>query len=120
MRFKTVWPFVVTLVISIWPSVHGAERLQPANAEAGTPAEAKATADYDAAGKAAKEAEAAVAPLRAAMQKADTAYASARRAANTKRQQATDAKNLAGEEGAAELKQADAGAEQLEFGSFRR
>ena len=38
---------------------------------------AKAKAAYDAAGKAAKEAEAAVAPLKVAMQKADTAYASA-------------------------------------------
>ena len=81
---------------------------KPANAEAETSAEAKAKGAYDAAEKAAKAAEAGVAPLKAAMQNADAAYANASKAANTKRQQATDAKNLAGEPGAAELKQAEA------------
>src|ERR1039458_9420639 len=71
-------------------------------------AEATANSDYAAAEKAAKEAEAAVGPLRDAMQKADTACANAREAANTKRQQATDAKNLAGEPGVKELQQAEA------------
>jgi hypothetical protein len=108
MRIKTILPFVVTLAISIWPSAHAGEEPKPANAEAGTSAEAKTKAAYDAAEKAAKAAEALVAPLKAAMQKADTAFANASNTANTKRQQATDAKNLAGEPGAGELKQAEA------------
>jgi hypothetical protein len=108
MRIKTILPFVVTLAISIGLSSYGREERKPANAEAVTSAEAKAKAAYDAAEKAAKAADAAVVPLRVAMQKADTAYANARKAANTKRQQATDAKNLAGEPGALELKQAEA------------
>ena len=41
------------------------------------------------------------------MQQADKAYAEASKAANTKRQQATDAKNLAGEPGVRELQQAE-------------
>jgi hypothetical protein len=76
--------------------------------EAPTSPEAKAKADYEAAEKAAGEAEAAVAPFRTAMQKADAAYAGARNTANIKRQQATDAKNLAGELGAKELQQTEA------------
>lgn len=108
MRIKTILPFVVTLAISIWPSAHAGEEPKPANAGAETSAEAKAKAAYDAAEQAAKAAEAAVAPQKVAMQKADTAYANASKAANTKRQQATDAKNLAGEPGAGELKQAEA------------
>lgn len=71
-------------------------------------AEPKARAQFEAAGKAVAEAEAALVPLRAAMQKADADYASAKKAADTKRQQATDAKNLAGEAGVNELKQAEA------------
>ena len=67
MRIKTILPFVVTLAISIWPSAHAAEEPKPANAEAETSAEAKAKAAYDAAEKAAQAAEAAVAPLKAAM-----------------------------------------------------
>ncbi len=108
MRIKTILPFVVTLAISIWSSAHAGEQPKPANAGAVTSAEVKAKAAYDAAEKAAKAAEAAVAPLRAAMQKADVAYANASKAANAKRQQATDAKYLAGEPGAGELKQAEA------------
>ena len=71
-------------------------------------AEATANSDYAAAEKAAKEGEAAVALLRAAMQQADAAVADASKAANTKRQQATDAKNLAGEPGVKALQQAEA------------
>jgi hypothetical protein len=108
MRINTILLFVVTLAISIWPSVHAAEAPKPANAQAVTGAEATATAAYDAAEKAAKAAEAAVAPLKTAMQQADTAYANASKTATAKRQQATDATNLAGEPGAAELKQAEA------------
>ncbi len=108
MRIKTILAFVATLAISVWLSAHAAEQPKPANAAAETSAEVKAKADYDAAEKAAKEAEAAVGPLRVAMQKADTAYANATRVANTKRQQATDAKNYAGEPGVNELKQAEA------------
>lgn len=81
---------------------------KPTNAGAETPAEANAKAAYEVAEKAAREAEAAVGPLRAAMQKADIAYANARKEANAKRQQATDAKNYAGVPGANELKQAEA------------
>ena len=70
-------------------------------------AEAKAKTDYDAAKKAAKAAEAAVVPIRGVMQKADTVYANAGKAANTKRQHATNTKNLSGEPGVKELKQAE-------------
>ncbi len=71
-------------------------------------AEAKAKANYDVAEKAAHAAEAEVAPLKVAMQKADKAYAAAKKTANTKRQKATTAKNLAGAPGVKELKQAEA------------
>jgi hypothetical protein len=76
-------------------------------AEAKIAAEVKAKAAYDAAGKAARAAEAAVGPIRVVMQKADTAYANARKAANAKRLRATRAKNLSGEPGVKELKQAE-------------
>jgi hypothetical protein len=99
MRIKTVLPFVVTLAISFGLSTYAAEEPKPANAEAETSAEAKARADYEAAEKAAQQAEAAVAPLLDAMKKADVAYANARKAANEARQKATEAKNLAGEPG---------------------
>ncbi len=108
MRIRTILPFVVTLAISIWPEVNAGEEPTPASAGAETSPVAKATADYDAAVKAAKEAEAAVVPLRAAMQAADAAYANASKAAIAARQRATDAKNLAGEQGAAELTKAEA------------
>jgi len=108
MRIKTVLPFLFSLAISIWPSVHAGEEPKPANAGAETSAEAKARADYDAAEKAAQEAGAAVGPLLDAMKKADVAYAEARKAANAARQKATDAKNLAGEPGVKELQQAEA------------
>jgi len=108
MRIKTILPFVVVLGISIWASAHAGEEPKRVNAEGETSAEAKAKADYDAAEKAAQEAEAAVAPLRAAMQKADTEYANARKAADAKRQKATDAKNLAGEPGVRDLERAEA------------
>ena len=108
MSIKTILPFLVTLAISICLSARAAEEPKPASAAAETPAEAQARADYEAAGKATQEAEAAVAPLRAAMQAADAAYANASKAANTKRQQAADAKNLAGEPGIKELKEAEA------------
>ena len=80
----------------------------PAKVEPSSPAEAKAEADYAAAEKAAREAEAALVPLRQALQKADAAYAKASREANAKRQRATESKNLAGEEGQKELRQAEA------------
>jgi hypothetical protein len=80
---------------------------KPEPVEVLTAAEAQAKAAYDAAETAAKEAETALAPFRAAMQKADGAFAEASKAANAKRQKATDAKNLAGELGAKELKQAE-------------
>jgi len=108
MRIKTILPFVVTLAISIRPSAQAGQEPKPANAEAGTSAEAKAKADYDAAEKAAKEAEAAVGPLRDAMKKADVAYASARKAANAARQKATTAKNLTSEPGIRDLERAEA------------
>ena len=107
MRMKTVFPFLAAFAISLWLSAHAGEGPKPANSEAEASADAKPRADCDAAEKAAKEAEAAVAPLRAALQKADTEYAAASKAAATKRQQATDAKNLTGEPGAKELKQAE-------------
>jgi len=108
MRIKTILPFVVALAISISLSAHAGEEPKPANAQAETSAEAKAKAAYAAAEKTAKAAEAAVAPLRAAMQKADTEFANASKAATAKRQQATDSKNMAGEAGAKELQPAEA------------
>jgi hypothetical protein len=107
MSMKSILPLGVLLAIFLVLSARAAEQPQPAKAEAESPAEAQARAAYEAAEKAAKEAEAAVGPLKAAMQKADSAFASASRTANAKRQQATDAKNLAGEQGVAELKQAE-------------
>jgi hypothetical protein len=108
MRIKIVLPLAFALAISLWASANGGETPKPANAGTETSAEVQARAAHDAAEKAAQAAEAAVGPLRAIMQKADTAYAEASKTANAKRQQATDAKNLAGEPGAAELKQAEA------------
>jgi hypothetical protein len=107
MKFSIVLPFLLTLAISVAPAIYANEEPKPANPGADANAEAKAKAAYEAAEKAAKDAEAALAPLRAAMQKADAAYANARKIANAKRQQATDAKNLASEQGATELKQAE-------------
>jgi hypothetical protein len=66
-----------------------------------------AKASFAAAEKSAREAEAAVVPMREAMQKADKAYAEARKSADAKRQQATEAKNLAGDPGVKELQQAE-------------
>ena len=107
MRLKSILPFVsLAIAVSLW--VQAGEQPAPSNAGSGNDAEAAARAAYEAAEKAARDAEAAVAPLRAAMQKADTDFANASRTANAKRQLATDTKNLAGEPGAAELKQAEA------------
>ncbi len=112
MRVTAIFRFVLpfALVIFILASSHSLSVAAEAKSNAETQAneEAKAKADYEAAEKAAREAEAAVAPFRDAMQKADAAYASARNTANVKRQQATEAKNLAGELGEKELKQAEA------------
>ena len=69
--------------------------------------EVTAKAEYNEALKADREMEAAITPLRNIMQKADTAYAEARKVADVKRQQATDANNLAGEPGIKELKRAE-------------
>ena len=91
-----------------WLLAYGGEEPKPAPAQAQLSPEAKLRAEYEAALKAAQEAEAALAPLREAMQKADNAYAEARAAANAKRNQATELKNLAGEEGAKMLQQAQA------------
>jgi hypothetical protein len=81
-------------------------RSRPTQAETG--AEAQAKAKYEAAEKVAQEAGAAVAPFRAALQKADAESANATRTANAKRQQATDSKGMAGEAGEKELQQAEA------------
>jgi len=108
MRIKTILPLVVAFAISVLPSARAGEAPKPAVAGAETSAEVKAKAAYEAAEKAAKEAEAAVVPLRDAMRKADAAYGNARSVANAKRQQATDAKNLAGEPGVKDLAQAEA------------
>ncbi|HUT61031.1 MAG TPA: DUF1553 domain-containing protein [Phycisphaerae bacterium] len=105
MKTKAI-ALVVFMLASSGSPLAGAEA--KANVEAETSAETKAKADYDAATQAAKAAEAAVAPLKDAMQKADTASANASKTANTKRQQATDAKGLAGDPGVEALKQAEA------------
>ncbi|MBM4088721.1 MAG: DUF1553 domain-containing protein [Planctomycetes bacterium] len=108
MRIRIGLPFVAALAISSWFAVHAADEPKPADAGADPGAEAKAKADYDVAQQAADAAAAALGPLRATMQAADTAYANASKTAQTKRQQATDAKNLAGEPGTKELAQAEA------------
>ena len=71
-------------------------------------AEATANSDYAAAEKAAKEAEAAVASAKTAAEQAAAEQRRAEQAAAAKRQQATDAKNLAGEPGVRESQQAEA------------
>ncbi len=98
---RTTAILLLTLVPASWG-------LLSAGAESDVSEEAKAQAAYEAAEKAAKEAEAAVAPLKAALQKADAEYGNARNNAVSKRQQATEAKNLAGEGGVKELQQAEA------------
>lgn len=111
MRIKSVLPLAVTLAISLWLPVHAGDEPKPANAQAETAEtaeEVKARADYETAEKAAEEAKAAVAPLLEAMRKADGAYGAATAAVRTKRQQAADAKDFAGERGAEALKQAEA------------
>lgn len=108
MSTRSILPLAFLLATFGWLSACAAQEAKPAGADPGASAEAKAQADYEAAEKAAKEAEAALPPLREAMQKADVAYANARAAANAKRQQATEAKRLAGEDGVKELQQAEA------------
>lgn len=103
---KTKLPFVVLLAVSFGGSPLAGEEPQTTKAESKSIAETKAKADYDATEKDGKAAAAAVGPLRDAMQKADVAYASARKVANAKRQQAVNATNLAGEQGVKDLKQA--------------
>jgi len=104
---KTKAIVLVAFMLASSPSLSVAGKTG-ANAKTETSAEARAKAAYDAARKAARAAEAAVVPLRIAMQKAETAYANATKAANAKRQQATNTKNLAGEVGVKELKKAEA------------
>lgn len=101
MRINTVLLFAATIAISVLPVAYTAEEAKPADAEA------QARAAYEAALKAAKDAEAALGPLREAMQKADTEYAKARQDATNKRRKATENKNLAGEQGVTSLKQAE-------------
>lgn len=118
MKMQTIGLLMVSLGISVGFSARAGEepkpaqsqpaQAKPANAEPQISAEDKAKAEYEAAEKAAQEAEAALVPLREAVQKADTAYANAKGAADAKRQEATEAKNLAGEEGAKALQQAEA------------
>ncbi len=80
----------------------------PAQAPAAPDAEAVASAEFDVAQKAAAEAEAALGPLRTAMQAADTAFANASKDAQAKRQLATDTRNLSSEAGVKEQQQAEA------------
>lgn len=116
---RTAAVSLILLVVAFWVSPAASAEAKaepkagvkveaPGKVEPSSPAEAKAEADYAAAEKAAREAEAALVPLRQAMQKADAAYANASREANAKRQRATESKNLAGEEGQKELRQAEA------------
>lgn len=105
MRVNRVLLWALSLSICISSLAHAAEK---GRASDEPDSEAKAKARYEAAEKAAEEAEAGVAPLREAMQQADAAYAQAAKTATTKRQQATRAKNLAGEQGQRELERAAA------------
>lgn len=70
----------------------------------------QARAKHQAADKAAQKAEAATAPLREALKKADAAYAKARKEANAKRRKADTTKKLAGEQGVKDLKRAESDA----------
>jgi len=108
MRSKIVLPVVVSLAISVWLVARAEEQPKAAPTEAPVSAVDKAKADWEAADKAAKAADAELVPLKAAMQKADAAFAGANKAAITKRQQATEAKNLAGDSGVRDLQQAEA------------
>lgn len=76
--------------------------------EAVPQAEVDARVAYEAAKAAATQAEAAIGPLQEESKKADVAYAEAKKVANAKRQQATRAKDLAGEPGVNELQKAEA------------
>lgn len=69
--------------------------------------EQQARAEYEAAEKAAREAEAALGPLREAMQKAEAEFANARQAAYAKRRQADDSREMAGERGQQLLQRAE-------------
>ncbi len=108
MSLSVLPQFVCVLVMLSVASACGEESPGPPDANASTGAEADAKAAYDAAEAAAKAAEAAVGPLQIEAKTADTAYAEAQKAANAKRQQATDAKNLATEPGVKDLQQAEA------------
>ncbi len=104
MRIKTSLALVSVLALCTYVSV----RAQESSAPAGSDAESAARAAYEAARNDAAAADAALVPLKAAMQAADAAFAEASQTAQAKRQQATDAKNLAGEPGVKELEQAEA------------
>jgi hypothetical protein len=108
MRIKSILRWLVLLAFFLSASIHADERPQAANGAAETNPEAKARADFEAAERAAREAEAALGPLRDAMRTADAAYAEASKVARDARQKATEAKNLAGEQGVQELEQAEA------------
>jgi hypothetical protein len=108
MKTNCVTALLVVFVLSIGGSHYADEQPQPASSDSEAAGEAEARAAYEAAEQAAKQAEAAVVPLRTAMQQADAAYAAANKLATEKRQRATEAKNLAGEPGEAELRQAEA------------
>ncbi|MDW8080056.1 MAG: DUF1553 domain-containing protein [Thermoguttaceae bacterium] len=75
--------------------------------EAALDPEQQARAEYEAAEKAAKEAEAALGPLREAMQKAEAEFANARQTAYVKRRQADDSREMAGERGQQLLQRAE-------------
>jgi len=104
-KTKAIATIVLALAALGAPAV-GAEA--GAGPKAGSSPVEKARAEYEAAVKAAREAEAALAPLKNAMLKADKAYAEARKVADAKRRRAEESKKLAGQEGAEALKRAEA------------
>ncbi len=108
MQIKNILAFVAGLIVTFGSVVSIGEESVSAEPSVERDAEATARAEYAAAEQAAREAEAALGPLRDAMRKADTAYADASRAARAARQKATEARNLAGERGVTDLEQAKA------------
>ena len=107
MTIKNFVPILITLAFFVGALARAEEKPKTSN-EVETAAERQARIDYNAAKKAANAAEAATLPLKVALQKADATYAEASKEANAKRQKATQTKNLSGESGAEELKQAEA------------
>lgn len=96
---------ILGLALACWVSAGGSSL---AGQQAGEDPEAVALAEYQAAEKAAQEAEQALGPLREAMRKAENDYGAARQEAWTKRRRADESRDYAGERGQQLLERAEA------------